>query len=250
MKRHIALPLGALACAPLAYAFVAPQPVGGDELELDEAEVFIEFNSTDGDFGLQVFFDGEAWDKMAIFAPGDQPALRIQAARNLALQGLTEGFFESREPSPEKLSMEEFLERFPEGEYEFEGFTIEGAELEGETEFTHSIPSPPAGLFPAEGSVVPANTALLAGFDAVTQDLHGADLEPLLYEIVVEAEEEELTRIFSVTLDGSAEQPQVTLPPEFLTPGGEYKLEIIVQEPSGNRTITEALFFTEGDDQG
>ena len=36
----------------------------GDAIPLDDAEVFIEFNSTDGDFGIQFFWDGEPWKKM------------------------------------------------------------------------------------------------------------------------------------------------------------------------------------------
>jgi hypothetical protein len=38
--------------------------------------------------------------------------------------------------------------------------------------------------------------------------------------------------------------PSVTISPEFLHPGMEYKLEVIVQEESGNKTISETEFST------
>ena len=54
-----------------------------EEVELDEAEVFIEFNSTDGDFGIQFFWDGEAWDRMKVEGPNGRTVLKVRARRNL-----------------------------------------------------------------------------------------------------------------------------------------------------------------------
>ena len=215
----------------------------GEEVELDEAEVFIEWNSTDGDFGIQFFWDGDAWDRMRVENSEGKTCLNVRARDNLQEQGLTEGFFESEELEPDELSMEEFLERFPEGEYEFEGKTLEGEELEGETEFTHVIPVPPANLFPAEGQQVNAAVPLIVSCDAVTEDLEGNPLAPELYELVVENTDDE-TFVFSVVLPGDAANPSATVPPEFLEPGGNYKLEVIVQEESHNRSITETSFTT------
>ena len=231
----------ALAAAPLAW--------GGDddddrgEVELDEAEVFIEFNSTDGDFGIQFFWDGEAWDRMAVESPDERTVLRVRASHNVADQGMTEGFFESDEPSKDELSMAEFLERFPEGEYEYEGRTLEGDELEGETELTHVMPAAPANLWPGDGDVVPARQPLVVSFDAVTQDLEGNALSPELYEVVIETEDE-ILRVLSIILPGDAVAPSVTVPAEFLTADTEFKFEVIVQEESGNRTISETEFTT------
>lgn len=250
MTRYAYLPL------VLAPAFVlAPAPSVGDdrdddddgrrdEIELDEAAVFIEFNSTDGDFGIQFFWDGEAWVEMEVEGPDGDTVLEVEIAGNVAAQGLTEGFFESAEPSLDELSMEEFLERFPEGEYEFEGESQEGDELEGEAEFTHALPAPPANLWPEDGDRVNAWRTIVATFDPVVTDLHGAPLEPELYEVVVETEDDDLERIFTMIVDGDEENPSVTIPPEFLRPEGEYKLEVIVQEESGNRTISETVFYT------
>ena len=212
-------------------------------MELDEAEVFIEYNSTDGDFGIQFFWDGEPWKKMNVLRPDEKAILRVRASKNLALQGLTEGFFESAEPSVDELSMDEFLERFPEGEYEFEGRTLEGDELEGETDFTHTLPAPPENLYPAEDDSIDSTQPLDLSLNPVTTDLNGDPLDPELYEVILE-HEGELLRVFSIILEGDFGRPMVTVPPQFLHPDQEYKLEVIVQEESGNKTISETTFTT------
>ncbi len=239
----------ALVLAPLGVFAIGPENDSYryvehcDEVELDEAEVFIEFNSTDGDFGIQFFWDGEPWRRMKCEGPDERKVLDVRIRRNLARQGMTEGFFESAEPSTAVLSMEQFLARFPEGEYEFEGRTLEGDEIEGETEFTHTLPAAPANLSPADGDEVDASEPLVVSFDAVTTDLDGDPLEPELYELIVETEDD-ILRVFSIVLGGDAANPSVTIPPEFLSPETEYKFEVIVQEESGNRTIAESEFST------
>ena len=215
----------------------------GEEIELDVAKVFIEFNSTDMDFGIQFFWDGEDWKRMQVEGPDGQAVLKINARRNLGAHGLTEGFFESAEPPTAKLSMAEFFERFPEGEYEFEGTTLEGDNLVGEADFTHTLPAPPANLFPPDGAVVNALNPLVASFNAVTQDLTGNPLVPELYEVIVETENNEAIKL-SVALEGDVANPSVTVPAEFLKPGTGYKLEVIVQEEGGNRTIAETSWTT------
>ena len=214
-----------------------------DEVELDEAEVFIEFNSTDGDFGIQFFWDGAPWKRMKVEGPNGKTVLKVKVSRNLKKQGLTEGFFESAEPSTKVLPMKKFLKRFPEGEYEFEGRTLEGEEIEGETEFTHTLPAPPKNLSPKEGAKVSPSAPLVVSFDAVTKDLNGKSLEPELYQVIVETEND-ILRVFSIILEGDVAKPSVTVPPEFLQPDTEYKFEVIVQEESGNRTISETTFET------
>ena len=230
---------------PLLGFGVSAAPWGecDEEIELDEAEVFIEFNSTDGDFGIQFFWDGEPWDRMKVEGPDGRRVLKVRASRNLRAQGLTEGFFESAEPSVEDLPMDEFLERFPEGEYEYEGRTLEGEELEGETEFTHTLPAPPENLWPADGDEVCSESPLVVSFDPVDEDLEGEDLEPELYEVIIETEGE-ILRVMTIVLEGDTKAPSVTVPPEFLSPDTEYKFEVIVQEESGNRTISETEFST------
>ncbi len=247
--RGLALGLGllALVATPAAAPFHGGHDdddddgKGKEELELDEAEVFIEWNTTDGDFGIQFFWDGEGWKSMRLENSDGKTVLALKTKKNVKQQGLTEGFFESVEPSPDELSMEEFFDRFPEGTWEFEGRTLDGDEIEGETEFTHVLPAAPDGLFP-DDVAVPHDRPLLVGCDPVTTDYLGNPLEVELYEIVLETEGE-ILQVLSMILPGDAD-PELTVPPQFLEPDTEYKLEIIVQEESGNRTIAEVEFET------
>ncbi len=51
----VALILGAT--APKVWAW-------GGAVELDEAEIFFEYNSTDKDLGIHFFLDGEGWKRI------------------------------------------------------------------------------------------------------------------------------------------------------------------------------------------
>jgi hypothetical protein len=211
------------------------------EVELDEAAVFIEWNSTDTDFGIQFFWDGEPWKSMSVMNHKGKIVLNVRAWSNVAAQGLTEGFFESAEPPASELSMSEFLARHPEGEYEFRGRTLEGEMLVGEAEFTHTLPAAPTNLSPEEDDVV-SHEGFTVSFDAVTKDTDGNDIDIEFYEVVVEKEDDEpILQVFSVILP--PDRTSVEVPEEFLEPDTEYKLEVIAQEESGNRSITESGSF-------
>ena len=81
---------------------------------------------------------------MQIFAPNERRIFNLKTQRNIRRQGgLSELFFASEpthylEDEPEfDGTIREFLARFPEGEYEFEGQTVNGGELEGQATLTH-----------------------------------------------------------------------------------------------------------------
>ena len=214
----------------------------GEEIELDEAKVFIEFHSTDTDSGIQFFWDGEPWTRMGVTNENGDQVLNVKTSNNLTAQGLAEAFFESGEPTAAELPMAEFLARFPAGIYTFRGETIEGDSLVGETEFTHTLPAPPTNLSPAGDDVV-SHMGFTASFDPVTTDLDGGPLDIELYELVVEKDDDEpILQVFHVILRPG--QTSVEVPEAFLEPDTEYKLEVIAQEESGNRTITETGLFT------
>jgi hypothetical protein len=217
------------------------------EIELDEAAVFIEWNSTDTDFGIQFFWDGEPWESMAVRDEDGRKVLEVVIAGNVKAQGLTEGFFESAEPPASELSMSEFLARFPEGEYEFRGKAQEGGWLEGDAELTHTLPSPPTGITPNENSPAPDPDGFTVEFNEVTTDTNGDPLDIELYEVVVEKEDDDpILQVFSVILSPDSAvggKLSVFVPGEFLEPETEYKIEVIAQEESGNRTITETDTF-------
>lgn len=114
-----------------------------DELEFDEAYLFFELNDTDGDLGIHGKVDGGPWKKAKIEGPNDRTLLNIRARSRLARQGMTELFFESAEPTFDELDPEDFFNRFPEGEYEWEGITTDYEEIEGEIYLSQRIPAAP-----------------------------------------------------------------------------------------------------------
>jgi hypothetical protein len=212
------------------------------EVELDEANVFIEWNSTDTDFGIQFFWDCDGFTRMSVTNADGKKAIDVKTKKNVKDQGLTEGFFESVEPPASELSMEDFLDRFPEGEWEFKGKGIDGDLLVREADFTHTLPGPPQNLSPAEDDVV-SHEGFFASFDPVTEDSEGNAIDIELYVVVVEKEDDDpILQTYEVILRPS--QTSVWVPEAFLEPDTEYKLEVIAQEESGNRTITEEGSFT------
>ena len=228
---HLVTGLGLLFLGSSAWA-------GGVVEELDEAEVYIEWNSTDTDFGIQFFWDSSGFENMTVKNEEGGTVLSVKTKKNVRQQGLTEGFFESVEPPSSVLPMDAFLARFPEGEYTFKGKSIHGGWLVGETEFTHVLPMPLTNMFPGDDEVV-SHLGFTISFDPVTMDIDGNPLVPESYEVVFEKEDDDpILRTYKVILAPSP-NPSVSVPAEFLEPDTEYKLEVVTQEESGNRTITE-----------
>jgi hypothetical protein len=256
-----------MAVAILSLATVAPgsraddddEDDDGDGIPFEEANIFLELNHTDGDLGIHALVDGDAWKKLEIEGPDDREILVVRSRGSLGRHGLTELFFESDEPRFDELPPEEFLARFPEGEYEFEGETLEGDELESTAELTHVLPAPPANILisgiPAAENCdadplpsVDGDEPVIISWAPVTQShpkIGRSDpaIEIVGYQVVVEREEPTLF-VFSVDLPPS-DEPQVTVPPELIALGTEFKLEVVVREASGNQTAVETCFETE-----
>jgi hypothetical protein len=225
------------AAVALVVALLAPQAWA---IPLDEKAIFIEINDTDGDAGIQIFLDGEGWDTMQVRDPRGNVVLNVLGEGGVGVQGITELFFESAEPSFEEQPLEELLALFPEGFYQFRGRTTEGRPLRGAARLTHALPDGPVILSPEEEEedVDPNDTVI--EWEAVA-DPPGSRIAG--YEVVVEKDEGRL-EVFKVDLPRRARS--VTVPPEFMRPGTAYKVEVIAKERSGNQTITEHEFETGG----
>lgn len=115
MKRKMRGALATLAALTLVAAAEA------EVVEIADARIKFEINATDGDGGIQVFLDADPWKWMAIFDPDGRMAFRVATRGNIGKQGGTELFLESGEPEFSELSLEELLERFPAGDYQFKG---------------------------------------------------------------------------------------------------------------------------------
>ncbi len=222
------------------------------ETPFDEAQIFFELNNTDGDLGIHALIDGEAWKRLEIEDPRERRMLAVIVRGRLRRQGLTEIFFESAEPTFDELLPEEFFARFPEGTYEVEGLTLEGEELESETEVTHLMPAPPVirvnGVPAAEdcdeGPIPTAGAPVTISWDDVTlshPDL-GRRNEPVTvvnYEVVVEIDDTPF-KSNAILPPG---QTSLTVPPEFIAlieSGEDVKYEVLVGEESFNQTAFES----------
>ena len=260
--------LALLIASPLSWADDDDED---EEIPYDEAELFFELNNTDGDLGIHALIDGDGWNRLSIEDPMERKMLNVRVIGRLRQQGLTEFFFESAEPIFADLPPAVFFARFPEGEYEIEGRTLEGDELRSVVELTHTMPAPPAAMVNGiafadqcddeEPGHNPTEIDLNV-FDEVTiswpvvtmshpdADGGGAGVQPPVpvtienYEIVVEVEAEDngdtYESVFSVKLPHWVNS--LTIPEEFLDQGDEFKYEVLAREESFNQTAVESCF--------
>ena len=214
-----------------------------DELTLATLKFFIEFNETDEDIGVQAVLGGEPYKRLSAYNPNGRKILDLRPRRGLKMQGMSDFFFESAEPSLADFPLAEFLDRFPAGEYEFETITIDGIEQDGETMLTHVIPAGPVITSPLEGDVVHPDKTVIT-WESVTQTTAlNPPQEPVTivsYQVIVTREDP--LRIFS--FDVSAETTSISLPPGLLDAETEYELEVIAIEASDNQTISLLFFET------
>jgi Fibronectin type III domain len=226
------VPVSALvAFAPSAATEQAPA------IPFADARMIIEVNGTDGDAGFQVFLDGEPWNSITIFTPDGQRLVDVRGRSELNDFGLTELFAESNEPPFDELPLEEFLALFPEGEYRFEGTTVEGIPMTGSATFTHNIPRGPEVLPPdVDARQVNADDVVIEWVPADQPP----GVEVVGYQVIVEREDP--LRVFQVDLPATARS--VDVPDQFIERDTEYVVEVLAIEAGGNQTITELTFHT------
>ena len=189
------------------------------------AQIFLEYNSTANDAGVQVFLDAEDWQHVAITDSRGKNILDIKASGSMGQLGLTELRFEGAEPEPQ-----EVLDAFPPGEYGFQGSTVDRFRLVGSATLSHDIPAAPS-FTPSNGELVdPDDTTIewapIAGVDH--------------YQVIVESDANSLV----LEIDVSSATTELRVPPTFLVPNTLYKAEVLAISPSGNRTLTEGTFVT------
>lgn len=207
-------------------------------VELEDSSIYIEYNSTDNDLGFHVLLDGEDWKLMTVTNPNGKTIFRVDGQGPYKDLGLTELFFEGAEPTlgvgEDEVPLEDLLELFPEGEYTFDGFTVEGGvKIVGAGTLTYDVPAGPVVDADLSGS------ELVISWLPVTDDPGFPFPDRTItidgYQVIVES--------FQVTLPADA--TSVTVPPEFVDSldGGEcYDYEVLAIEVGGNQTITSDEF--------
>ena len=253
MKNQASFPRRLMAVTLVSFSLgIGSQNVSADddELTLETLKFFIEFNETDQDVGVQAVLGGEPYKTLRAYGPDEREILSLRPKGGLRMQGMSDFFFESAEPTLDEFSMDEFLTRFPQGIYEFETTTLEDVEQDGETMFTHVIPAGPEITSPLEGDVVDPDDVVITWNPVTWTTAFNPPREPcgdghicriVGYQVIVTKEDP--LRIYSV--DVPAEITRITVPPEFLEPGTEYELEVLAIEESDNQTISIIFFETE-----
>lgn len=222
--------LGVLAFLPSAAA-------GGTGVSrpFKAADLKVEINSTDGDAGLQIFLDDDAWEHITIFNPAGRVMVDLSATGPLEDYGLTELFSESSEPPFDAFPLPEFKLLFPEGNYLFVGRLIDGTLLRSEVPLTHDFPRGPIIVQPRGGKGEPGQPLVVRWLPVPSPPT----VTVVGYQVLV-VEEGTTTRTLSADLPSTTRQ--LTVPPEFLQRGADYKVEVLAIESSGNQTLTEESF--------
>ena len=123
----------------------------GSAIPFEDALVFIEFNSTDEDLGFHATFDAEGWKEAVICGPDGSKLFEVKARGSTEKHGLSELFFEGAEPSLDEQPLDEFLARFPEGEYTIVGEDNRGRHAEEHGDIYARHPGWPCHDFACRG---------------------------------------------------------------------------------------------------
>ena len=261
LHRMHKLTVASVAMAALVLAAVAPVGWAGNSVDrgtqgseterksehkivkLKDARLKIELNATAGDAGIQVFIDADPWKSMEIFDPYGKRVFQSVTRGRFAKQGGTELFLESAEPNFSELTLEKFLERFPEGKYYFRGKGMEGELFVGSTTLTHNLPDGPKLVSPVQGQglVDPHNAVLM------WQPVAAPNGSPIIsYQVLVVQLQSSFPAIPKVTLDVMmpATATSMTVPTGFLLADTEYEWEVLAIEASGNQTLSTSFFKT------
>jgi hypothetical protein len=236
-KRRRAALLGATVALAVAATPVVVAIAGQQQIRFEDARLIVEVNDTDGDAGLQVFLDGEAWRRVSIHFPDGRELLDIRTSGDVRDYGLTELFSESSEPPFTEFPLSRFKELFPEGRYTFEGVSIDGVPMVASAQLSHDIPDGPVIEAPADGAVL-GRDEVLVRWRPGSQPA-GVDITD--YQVVVTREDP--LRVMSVDLPASVTTLKV--PRQFLQAGTEYAVEVLAIDRSGNQTLTEIFFEVE-----
>ena len=258
---------GAMVVMAITTVATATEPCG----DLGECKALIEINATDGDIGFHFLMDGDDLIKSEVRNPDGQKIFEAIAKKEEREQFMTETFVESAEPfcrdslkedeDDEVVTLEEFLERWPAGTYEFVGKGEEGEMSTGETELLYEIPAAPASVAFNTGTNVISwaagddlgNCATNAELDDLVTDgvlpVHPEDVVVDAWEVVFEPDVEDgdplgqLEFIIRVSGDITVFSPlAVTVPAEYIDSLPDdtlVKIEVGAIGAEDNATFTE-----------
>jgi hypothetical protein len=259
-NNKLATPSARVLCGVLALAISPFVLADHDETPFGAAVIIIEL--TDNDIELQVFADAFDWTRLEIFDPRDRKVFDTKARGRLKRQGGMSEMFWASEPSHylvEEDNFDEpvaaFLARWPEGEYDFEGRTTIGVDLESEAYLSHVLAALPEIVAPLpvgdEPPVVDVGMPLLIDWEPVTTRFIGdGPVEIFEYQVIIDQVDPERIMAWvdggtrSALINVPPDVTELTVPPEFLLPGTSYEFEVLAIEASGNSSISVGEFDT------
>ena len=195
--------------------------------QFTEISIVLELNATDGDSEIVAFAKGQdiGLDKLAVRAPDGRKIAKFNGDKRGI--GMREFLLESAEP-PE---MDRVLASFPEGEYSFNGRTVEGGCLSGAAFLSHIAAPETIILSPTENEVIDRNFVGVS-WSALS------DVDAYIVEL--KNEETENTLI----VDVPATSTSFDVPASWLVADTEYQVVVTVITATGNKTNVESTFFT------
>ena len=216
-------------------------------------QLFIEHNATDADTGVHGLLGSDGVGGVCIRTPDGTQMLVLDTVEQFGDLGISDFFFESREPPADEYSIADLEADFPEGEYRISGIGLDGTPRVGTALFTHDIPAAPVISSPAladeenAGDAVLPTAGVVVRWAPVTTTLDGAPLTVTGYEVIVTQVEHEDPHgqsrpVYDVHLP--ADRTELALVDGFLLPDTAYELEVLVLEESGNQTISLGFFTT------
>lgn len=206
-------------------------------IRFEQHDLYIEYNATDRDAGLQLGADAESWRRFTLYDTEGKVLIHIDARGRLHDPfGLSELFLEASEPAFTEVPFAKFKRRFPEGRYRFRGVSSNGRTLVGSDQLSHLIPAAPNVTSPTEGALVDPN-GFTVSWDPVTEP---AGVEIVTYQVIVSQGNRELSMYVPPDVTS------VTIPGEFLEPNTETGGEVLARDRSGNQTITALPSFSTG----
>lgn len=215
----------------------------GQVVRIADARLKFEINSTDRDGGVQVFLDADEWKRMSIFAPDGQRVFTTATDGVMAKQGGTEFFLESAEPSFDDLPLDQLLERWPAGRYDFRGVGINGETLKGSARLTHDLPEGPVLVSPIAGDEAQNPDRTVVRWRKVP----APNGSPIIgYQVLVVEPDTGIRALPKMTLDVMMPPTarRLRVPPGFLKPRTKYEWEVLAIEQGGNQTLSSSTFVT------
>ncbi len=245
----------------IAAGLIGPANAGGNRFKV--TNVHFETNSSACDMGIQIGFDTEGLTEGSVTdSNGNQVYSFKSAAGMKSTGGQTEGFLEGIEPQIEELiqalgcppekeegksTLADLFAAWPSGLYKFAGLH-KGTMIEGIDKLTYHIPAGPRVTAPANGAILPVEHVVL-NWKPVTQPIlpYLGPVEIVGYHAIVYESGGEVTPQLDVDLP--ATQTTLRVPVQYLKPATVYLFEVLSTEKSGNQTITEGFFCTQGIDR-